>query len=392
MSAKRVEEVLASAEQATRRHSLRAWCEAADRVLDAQRHRQIELIDSVRAIAALLPDDREDDAPQSFFESNGFLREGILRPLIDWLSLTSPKRARVQPKHGARYENEIAALRAFFGNERKESSNTARAIERFRLGVVDLSGGRVGMRTPVIDPYLSAVGRALAEIEDRELLYLTYVEIETGRFTVEFGKPGNRKRRIVRAGSQKICEAEGEEVVGDAMPSRSAMQVAKAIDTDADTRGGLPLGSRLAAEHVTPSLLVAESLGLLCHPRFPDRLVDAHVQQKIAAQVAKRTTLARRQLRRLLQAVTLDIAPTFVIPPPVPPTEAELFALAKRRSPKVHVNCCAGVIMYRDGLRLPCEWCLVPGPEARHPSSAWPLCSQCGKPTLPKRAVSKGGA
>lgn len=355
-----------------------------DERLDAERKRELRKIDLVYAIAKKLPraptkgDGVELVRGQGCFIGGWdlLLREGILLPMLEWASHhvrgLSPEKEK---PFFARYDDELEALRAYHAGTRKLVSATGKAAERARVGIVDLSGGRVSEGGPEFDPWKKAVGEALAALSqaEREMLFLTYVEVDGVRMTVERGK--RKQRGVIR---RRSAMEEGDVLVGDPLSRRSAVQVAKEVRAD---EGPMPFGSELTRHaNVTAGLLVAEQLGLLFEGSST-RLVDEARQHAIADDIREQTSAARAKLKARLEATSLDVFPPHVIPPP---DRAELDRRANRRSAKVSVECCGGWAIV-EGARSLCWTTPISGPAEVHPSASWERCAHCSRPRLPAR-------
>lgn len=347
-------------EEAQSRHSLARLFSDADATLDEAERAQVRLMDRAKWLKRLRGAD-----------DSIFMIDGILGPLLDFL--TEHARASENPelmlrgrprrtKGVSRYGDEIEALRALFASRYSEHSGpTERLRLRLYLGG-DVQGG-VRAPEPHIDPWAYAVGQALHQVEDAQLLTLTHVELP-------------------------VAKRNPDGVIIGYDVTRSATAIAYEVR---EQTGGLPPGSQLSAgPGLSAALLIAEELGLL-------RGVEEALQADVGRLVGKRTSRARKEFRRLLQLVELDVPPHRVIPTAEAmesrdaPSAHDLDQAAARRDARVDVECCAGVVVV-GGLRQPCRDLWVTGPESRHPSASFPLCDVCDRPVSARaRAASSGG-
>lgn len=388
-------------EEAQHRHSLARFLEDADEQLDVARRSWARTIAAVRDVMATktVEGDLDDpkNPPRAFVCGWAMVRHELLSLMGEWTTALGridddPNLARLvygattaAKLKTARYPDEIAALRAFHAAWfAVRSGPQGRLEQRLKLGG-NVGGQGARAPEPYIAPWLAAVGRSLSEVPDENLLYLTYVQLFKPRQRLD-----DERQPVVDKHDKPMGLEEGA----------SAVSIAHEIKDG----GPLPSTSKLAhGPHVTAALLVAEQLGLLNAPwslgddPADDKLLPDAEHDDIARRVARKTSTARKALRRALQALRLDVPPYRVIPTDEAMeiargdvlTGRELDAIAELRDPRIDVRCCAGVIIL-EGVREPCREIAVRGPRTRHPSGAWALCAVCEMPVVPARTRKAG--
>jgi hypothetical protein len=429
-----IEEIAEAADDPLNRHSLARWTRDEDERIDAVRRVVFASFEHVREYIEAIPPLPEAMDPRDFFEAGGFLVEGFIRPAFEFIlehAKLEPSKDRVTGKlvtdkaalrarevrvvTHARFADEVAALRAFYEHAALPPSGsvsaTARAFERYRLGVVDLSGGRTGVAEPHIDPHVEKVRQALAAIctwyEDGEqmcrMLRATYVELESARERMDTFS--------TRAGGWSAIAA-----------ASAVQEWVQNPDKRADRTCPMPASSKLDYAQVSAAAFVAEAMGMLDAWRWCTACggkgvyqslqascvyckgmrghlhrADARRAKSIINSVRKRTTYARFLLRELLRSVVLDVRLYRVIPeetvrhsyelPLHEDVQAKAQAASSERSDE---TCCAGWEVVA-GARTVCRETTVRGPKYAHPSHAWARCSACGRPLVPVRRRAASG-
>lgn len=340
-----IEQVLV--EESTSRRSLARWIAEQDERLEEDDHALLALLDKAKILRRL-----------KGIDESIFMFDGIIGPMGDFL-ITHARRVRPRPNRSAsRYSDEIEALRSNAAAGFVSRSGQAERLRiRLHLGG-DVQGG-VRAPEPHIDPWAYAVGSVLHQIEDSQLLFMMYVELRPP--TEKLNKKGD--------------------VVGYEV-ARSAVSIAHNVK---EKTGNLPLGSQLAAdpETISAALLIAEELGALKGFSESEHLA-------IARTLGKRASRARKELRKQLQAIKLDVPPHRAIPShetiaaEEAPSGDDLDMVAQRKDARIGVACCTGIVIVA-GVRQPCRDLAVVGPESRHPTASWPTCEICDKPILPQR-------
>lgn len=418
------------------------FIEAEDARLDEERRAELRTIDAARAIAertALDPDGRDSFEHAIVATVLGWATE---HARLDPEDVTRVKRVgggkRPARDKSVRFRDEIDALRSWWSsNATSRAGDTERALAKGRLGAVQSVAVRA---EPSEDPHIAAVGRALASLTDAQALLWAYVEVAGPRQT-RLTTPLMVPRRIGelfarndssndRSAAEKYgalrswqaARAKGATSAGDtdlvmlpagtpiAMPTLSESAMAIAFDVR-ENNGPLPAWSKLRR---SPALrwehLVAERLGMpigdgdgggrdgdgatpgpgadVCGAPgdavVADRATDGELPletplDRSARLVGRLVSAARKELRRRLHVVDLDVAVRYVIPRPAEREQSGY----DREGPQSRVRCCSGPAT-RGGVRLPCRPAEVEGPAGvRHRAAAAARCGACGLPVVP---------
>lgn len=380
----RIDEVIADAATAAAdRSGLAAWLAAEDARLDEDRASSARALDAARSAV------RRARGSGAFFEevilqvAVALARHAQLDPLPYQLASgerdpevedriqKALRQVRVRRDKGARYGDEVEAMRAYYAAcYSPRNGDAGRMLARGELGA-DVVPSK-SPREPVSDPWQLAVLGALRRLSGRgaRILFLTYVELVPPhqRFSVagDGGRPRTRSAPADRHDARLAAE-EGRVIDSYGSGGRSAASIAFSVSRG---EGGLPAGSSLrSGPAVTAAALVAEHLG-----EVRDEWDEEKRDEAVRA-VAAEIRAARSELRDLLRAVVLDVPPYHVVPPAAEPRPGE--------DPPEDVACCTGTVL-DAGLRRPCRFVTVSGPGSRHPAASWPRCRYCGLPEAPR--------